>query len=198
MSKTLALGAVCVASLCGVASADLIIGNLGDNSGGGTLFGDGATTLHKAAGFAMGADSYFLDEVVLTIRDATPGSTAHVQIWEGAGVPQNMVADLTSFSFGGHAGDQDFTWTPNSQVTLNAGQTYWVYLENIFNAGDSFLWSSGNTVPTGPGATSAGFIFNGGSSSFMNTYGVFGTVVPAPAGLAAAGVLGLFAARRRR
>ena len=198
MKTRVTLCAVGAMTLAGPASADLIIGNLGDVSGGGTFFGSDATTEHKAAGFTMGGASYFLDSVVLTIVDASPGSTAHVQIWEGAGSPQSMIADLTDFSFAGHSGAQGFGWTPDSQITLAAGTTYWVYLENVFNQGDAFLWASGHTEPSGPGASHAGYIFNGGSSSFMNTYAVNGTVVPAPASAFALAALGFSAARLRR
>jgi len=198
MRTRLALGALGAVSLCGVASGDLIIGNLGDASGSGTLFGEAATTRHKAAGFTMDWASFYLDAVTLTIGGATQGSTAHVQIWEGDGGPQSMVADLTDFDFPGFSGPTDFTWSPQGQVVLHVGKTYWVYVENIFEPGDEWLWDSGFTEPSGPGAVNAGYIFNGSPSSTMNTYGVFGTIVPAPAGLAALGVMGAFAARRRR
>lgn len=184
-----------LAACCSIASAEVIISNIDDTSGGGTLFGENATTIYKAAGFTMGSDSYFLDSVSLAIAGATDGSTAHVQIWEGEDEPQNMLQDLTDFSF--PPGDGVYTWTPNVQLVLNADTTYWVYVDNIFEPGDSFLWDSGSTEPTGAGATNAGYIFNDNPSTFLNAYEVQGTVVPEPAGLALLAVGAMFTRRRR-
>lgn len=180
---------------CSVASASLIISNISDTSGAGTSFSSTATTVYKAAGFTMGSDSYYLDSVSLAIASSTVGSTAHVQIWEGDGTPQIMLQDLTSFSFPGGAGV--FTWTPNPQITLTATRTYWVYVVNMSQPGESFNWDSGSTTPTGPAATHAGFIFNGNPSSYMNSYEVQGTLVPEPSCVVLLALGGLALLRRR-
>jgi hypothetical protein len=190
VSVCLALG-LC----CAVASADIVISNIDDTSASGTAFGSSATTLYKAAGFTMGDQAYYLDSVSLAIGSATPGSTAHVQIWRGENQPDAMLQDLTDFSFPGGAGV--YTWTPNDPITLGANTTYWVYVDNIFEPGDSWNWDSGSTEPSGPAATYAGYIFNGNPSSYLNSYEVNGTPVPEPSCLAMLAMGALVALRRR-
>lgn len=168
MRKTI-IAALVLAS--GAAQADIIISNLSATRTTGTLLGPNATTIFKAGGFTMGADAYELDSVTIRITGGA-GAAADLEIWRGAGSPQVMVAQLTGPVFGA---DGNYTFTPTTSVTLEAGTTYWVYANNSPPSGE-FIWDAAVVTPSGSGATSAGYIFNGGSSSFFNAYQVEGTI----------------------
>lgn len=155
----------------GAAQADIIISNLSATPTTGTLLGPNATTIFKAGGFTMGSAAYELDSVTIRITSGA-GASADFEIWTGAGTPQVMVAQLT----GPVLANGENTFTPTTSVTLEAGTTYWVYANNSPPSGE-FIWDAAVSQPSGSGATSAGYIFNGGSSSFFNAYQVEGTLV---------------------
>lgn len=192
--NTLRLCAAIAAGAAGtVASADTIISNLAGPDGGGTLFGPAATTQFKAAGFTM-TDSYFLDSVTLAIDAPDAGATAQVSIWSGATSPQTQLLSLTGPAF---VGAGDYTFNAGGSLVLDAGDTYWIFVDNT-NQSLAFNWDSTSIDPTGIGATAGGYIFNGNPSSFRNRFAVEGSLVPTPGG---AGVLllgSLVVTRRRR
>ncbi len=188
--------ALMVGLLAGSASADVIIGNIEDADSSGTVFGPSgvSTTVYKAAGFTMGAQAFFLDSVEIDISSTNPPGTFDGAIYSDAGgAPGALLISLSAPALGG---DGQYAFTPNAQFTLEANTRYWFYLSN--NQTAEFLWDASASAPTGAHATSLGYHFNGGSSSFMNKYQVNGTMVPAPASALALGVLGLSATRRRR
>ncbi len=189
--------AACTGLCAATASASFVIGNLGDPPAAGTAFGPpGVTTVFKAAGFTMNPGSpYSLDDVQLRIDSVgAGGASATVEIWSGAAGPTAFLSAMNGPAF---VGDGVYTFTPNSAVTLNPGQTYWVYLDNTNPVGN-FVWDGSTVAPAGPLASNAGYIFNGNPSSFLNAYEVNATLIPAPAGAALFGACGLLAMRRRR
>ena len=196
--NSIVLSSIAIAAASTFATADIVIGNLGDTSGPGSAFGSNSTANYKAAGFTMTGD-YFLDSVTLTVGLSANGATPNMQIWEGDGEPLTLLYDMPDFIlpevFLGIP--QDFVWTPGSQIQLNSGTTYWVYMDNSA-AGENWNWDSGFTTPIGDGGIGAGYSFNGNPSSFRNTFQVNGTLVPAPGVLAMLGVAGLAARRKRR
>lgn len=185
---------VSLAAMCMTTPAfgDFIIGNLNGPDSPGTLFGPNATTQFKAVGFTM-TGTFALDDVMLAIDLPDAGATADVEIWTGAGAPSAFLAQLTGPVFNG-AGD--YAFTPTSQLTLNAGTTYWVYLNNA-NPNGEFQWAGSTDSPAGPHANFVGYNFNGNPSSFMNRFEVNGSTIPAPSAAALLG-LGLFGVARRR
>lgn len=187
--------AVAGTALCaGTVSADFVIGNLDAPTAAGTAFGSSAFTVFKAAGFTMTAGSALdLVDVRLRIVDIEPGgATASVQIWSGASAPTALLSTMSGDAL---TTDGVYTFTPDSAVTLNPGETYWVYVDNSEPDGE-FVWGGSADSPSGPLATNAGYIFNDGPSSFLNAYEV--NAIPTPAGVALLGAFGLAAARRRR
>ncbi len=188
---------LCAATAAGAiataASADTIISNLDGPDGGGTLFGPAATTQFKAAGFTM-TDSYFFSSVTLAIDAPDVGATAQVSIWRGSGSPQNQILDLIGPTF---TGPGNYTFDTDASIILSAGETYWVFVDNA-NQSLAFNWDSTSVNPTGTGATTAGYIFNGNSSSFLNRFAVEGRLVPTPGTAAVLGLAALATTRRRR
>lgn len=189
--------AALVSALSSVAAGDIITGNFSAGVGVGTAFGGTATTQYKTFGFTMPGSSYFLDNVILSLNFAG-GGTPRVAIWSGATAPATELTVLNNPP--NLTGQGDFTFTPASAFTLEAGQTYWVYVTAVpVSGGPNFSWdgTSPSTIPSGI-ATSVGFIFNGAPSTFNNRLQVNGTPVPAPAALSLLGLAGLAATRRRR
>lgn len=184
--------AICAAP---VATADVIIGNIGGGDLSSTAFGSGTTTVFKAAGFTMSNASYDLTGVTLAVNVAAPDALPRVSIWSGnTSGPVSELIVLTAPSI--PLGRNDLVFTPSSQFTLDANQTYWVYVEAATSG--NFNWIATQTQPSGPHATSNGYNFNGSPSSFLNKYEVSGTPVPAPSAMAMLAIGGLVAARRRR
>jgi hypothetical protein len=194
--QRVALRLALVVSACALsadrATGDVIISNLAGPNVSSTLFGPNSTTIFKAAGWTMpSGDDYFLDDVTLNLDFVSTG-TAQVEIWSGVGVPSNPELILNSPPQNG-AGN--FTFTPPVPFVMEAEGTYWAYVTALPGS-DEFRWISTSMAPTGL-ASSAGYIFNGNPSTYMNKYEVNGTVVPEPASLALFGLLGLAATRRR-
>ena len=154
-------------------SADVVIGNFGAAVGTGTAFGTNSTTIFKAAGFTMGSEAYTLDSVALTLNFAN-GGTGIFSIWTGVGTPQVRVVDLVGPP---QTGSGDFVFTPVTPLVLEAGETYWVYVESVAAPTGGFLWdaTSPSTIPTGI-ATFVNYIFNGNPSAFRNRFEVQGTL----------------------
>ena len=171
------VGMLAVAALAGAASADVVISNLNIASASGTVFGNCATTVYKAGGFTMptSGPNYELDLVQLYVNFDTspPAEDLAVSVWSGAGAPSTLLTTTTMS--GTSTGLGAFDFVPDSPVTLEAGQTYWVYVEPTIQSGCT-RWEgdSGGAQPTGI-ATSAGYIFNGNSSAFANRYEVQGS-----------------------
>jgi hypothetical protein len=169
------------------ADADVLIGNLPGNDGTYTsLNGSGGSIDSKAAGFTMPAGTdYFLDQVVLRMRIMDAANAPVVAIWsDSGGTPSAVLETLTNPAF--TAGVvADYVFTPPSQVTLTAGQTYWIVVHNQSTGADSFHWmaSSPGQTPTGT-ATSAGYLFDFTlpppvtPSGTSNSYQVEGSLVP--------------------
>lgn len=145
-----------------------IISNLSASSSTGTAFGSGSSTNFKAGGFEIVASTrYRLNSVTLDISSSDPNARNDVQIWRGTSSPTTLIASLDGPNFNGPG---EYTFETDDAVTLEAGQTYWVYVANTFP--DAFTWEGRTTGPSGVGATDAGYVFNGSSSSFLNAYEV--------------------------
>jgi hypothetical protein len=170
------------------AAADVLIGNLPGNDGTGTFLNGDTHSLDnsKAAGFTMPAGTdYFLDDVILRLEIIEAANNPVVQIWsDSGGIPGVSLITLTNpvFTIGVIA---SYSFTPPSQFTIQADQTYWVVVYNDSPGADRFEWYANNPAITPTGiATSAGYLYSTGpppptaSSSFFNSYEVNGTLVP--------------------
>lgn len=189
------IATLAMAMIAGSACADVIISNIADADNSGTRFGPVgvSTTIYKAGGFMMGAQDFQLDSVAIDISDILVTGDLDVSLYSDAGgAPGSQLVALSSPTIGP---DGVYTMTPNSAFTLEANTSYWVYVNNPGTA--DFLWDASNATPTGAHATSIGYHFNGGVSSFMNKFEVNGSI-PAPASALALGALGLATTRRRR
>jgi hypothetical protein len=182
------------------AVADPVIGNLGAPQSSSTVFGTGSTSIFKAAGFTMGAGAYFLDSVTLTLDMQGGLGNPVVSIWDGGSAPAAQLLALSAPGNLSAGGIGDFVFSAAPGFVLQANTTYWVHVASDPLDGAAFNWLSTTTgnPPAGPGASFVGYNFNGGPSSFYNIFQVNGTPVPAPAGVAAFGLLGLACGRRRR
>ena len=159
---------VAIAVAACAAHAQPIISNLSASPTTGTAFGSGSSTNFKAGGFEIVATtSYRLNSVTLDIDSSDPNARNDVQIWRGSATPTSLVASLDGPDFNGPG---QYTFETDDAVTLEAGETYWVYVANTFP--ESFVWNGRTTGPSGVGATNAGYVFNGSSSSFLNAYEV--------------------------
>ncbi len=192
LSTRAALAFACLAVLVtvppAVATADVIISNMPGNDGTGTFLNGDTHSLDnsKAAGLIMPAGTdYFLDNVVMRLEILDAANNPVVQIWSDAGgVPGVSLITLTnpSFTIGGIF---SYTFTPPSQFTLEAGQTYWVLIHNDSPGDDRFEWYANSPAITPTGiATNAGYLYSTGpppptaSSSYLNSYEVNGSQVP--------------------
>ena len=161
-----------LAVLTGIASAEPIISNLDAQPQLGTLFNENPNlTTFKACAFTMGAQPYRLDAVTIEVSDIGPAPVqADLQLWTGSGTPTTLVTALVGPAFTSAGA---YTFTPTTEVFLSAGETYWVYANNSFQG--TYRWDGRATDPTGPAATSAGYVFNGNPSAFPNAFAVEGT-----------------------
>jgi len=173
----------------------------------------------KAVGFIMGASDYSVtsltlrlsgvgdmgtDAPTISIYTATSGKTA----------PATLVGTFTNPTFTSTA-VTDFVFTPTSGITLLAGASYFITVQQVNTTGTdlNFQWENGgtltdntNTVPTGEGATHESARYGGGpsaasinlSSTRHNWYQLEGTAVPEPSSTLLAGLGALFIAGRRR
>lgn len=197
--------AACVAAAAGSASATVVIGNLpAANDGTSSALLNNLRI--KALSFTMPAGpGYFLDNVVVRLRNYEAGEAVFVQIRadDGTGNPgATVLADLV-VPTGVGAAATDYTTTPSGSVSLLGGATYWVYVAG--SATSSFDWtaSSPGIPPTGVATFGLNrFTTNGGStwtnSTIINSFQVNGTLIPTPGTLAVLAGLGLVAGRRRR
>jgi len=168
------LPVVALLALPASAQADVIISNLMDPTSVGTAFGSGASTQYKAFGFTMGSQAFAIDEVVLALSSTSAAPNPVVEIWSDAGGTPGM--SLVGFDPPPVVtGTDDFVFTAQSNITLEAGTSYWVYVVSSPMAGDPFLWDAATLLPSGANATAIGYEFNGGSSSFFNRLEVRGT-----------------------
>jgi hypothetical protein len=154
---------------------EVVISNFSAGIGTGTAFGTASTTQHKAFGFTMG-EAYTLDAVLLSMNFPEPDPTIEVSIWDGATIPQSQLITLDNPP--DLIGAGEFEFTPAAPFTLEAGETYWVYVSPVtVGAGSSYTWdgTSPSTMPSGVGATAVGYIFNGSPSTFLNRLEVQGT-----------------------
>jgi MYXO-CTERM domain-containing protein len=190
----------CFAALAAhAAHGEVIMSNLdAADDVGGTLFGPDANTVFKAYGWTMPGDAYFLDAVTLRLAAYDQGE-ARVSIWEGETEPVNELTVLDNPVGPGMKGYFNLDFTPAGSFTLEAGSTYWVYVEALDGGGNGFLWGDTDppTMPSGLG-TSVGYLFNGNPSSFFNAVEISGTLVPAPGALALFGLAALTRRRRRK
>jgi hypothetical protein len=183
------------------AAADLVIGNIDAPVVSSTVFGGGSTTTFKAAGFTMGAQAYFLDSVSLSLNMGLGEGNPLVSIWSGsAAAPTTQLFVLNNPASLAGGGTGHFEFTAGSSFTLEANTTYWLHVASDPIDGADFNWLSTDSLnpPSGPAASFNGYNFNGAPSSFYNLFQLNGTAVPAPSGVAALGLMGLAAARRRR
>lgn len=168
----------------------------------------GLTNLRlKAISFTMpAAGDYFLTGIRLRLGNYDPSETVDLQIRDHSGsntAPGANVLMTFTGAPGQGAAIQDYAFTPNGVLTLEAGMSYWLFVGG--SAGQSYDWkaSSPGIVPTGLATYGANlFTTNGGTSwtnsSIINTFVIDGKLVPAP-GLAAFGMgLAALCARRRR
>ncbi len=205
-----ALAAVVLATPA--AMADVIISNLPGNDGTSTFMnappgGSNGGGVHdsKAAGFTMPAGlGYTLDFVTLRLEYFSTASVPVVQLYSNVGgqlgVPLHTLSNPAIV-----VGTDNFTFTPTSQVDLNANETYWLLVWNNASVANSFRWlaSAPALAPTGL-ATSAGYRFSNGpppptgNSTTQNTYSINATIVPSPGAWVVVGLAGAGLVRRRR
>ena len=186
------------------ASAIAIISNLTGDDGTSTFInaplggsGGGGSEDSKAAGFTMGGASYTLDGVDLRLDFLGGPSVPVIELWsDAAGSPSAVLTTFVNPAFA--PGIATYSFTPGSAIALAAGTTYWIVATNAAAVADSYSWmaSSPGVAPSGPGATSAGYLFSfgppppSGGSGTLNSYAVNATlaVVPEPASLALLGL----------
>jgi hypothetical protein len=180
LSRCLAVSAIAGAGIVGQAHADIIIGNLTAAPSSSTVFGTGSSSIFKACGFTMGADSYDLASATLALdMGLTGGGNPVISIWDGAAAPATelfVLANPPGLSTATGAFDHVFTAPPGS--VLSAGQTYWIHVRSDPQLGIAFNWLSTSNAnpPTGAGATFVTYNFNGGSSTFYNRFQLDGSI----------------------
>jgi hypothetical protein len=145
---TVTLGLVSAAP---AARADIIIGNLPGDDGGGILF---AASGSYGAGFTM-TGSYQLTSATLTL-DVPSGRTPTVLLMSNvSGNPSGTLFTFTDPAFG--SGVQNYKFTPPNPYTLVGGTTYWLVMQgNDSTFGTEWYGSFSANTPTGLGADFAG------------------------------------------
>jgi hypothetical protein len=147
----------------------------------GTVFGAGSSTTYKAAGFTMAEDAV-LECVTLTMdftgTGGGGGGNASIEIWRGSAVPAFVIARFNSPPQNGVG---DFTFRAQTPTTLDAGETYWLYVESIEDPTGNFMWrgTTPSTPPTGT-ASHVGYLFNGNPSTVRNRFEITAAPVPCP------------------
>ncbi len=173
----------------------------------------------KAVGFTMGATDYSVTS--LTLRLSGVGNTGTdapvISIYTAntaKTTPVTLVGTFTNPTFASTAAT-DFVFTPSSGITLLAGASYFITVQQVNTAGSdlSFVWENGgtltdntNTVPAGVGATYDTARFGGGPSASVinslssrhNWYQLDGTAIPEPSSALIAGLGALLLGGRRR
>jgi hypothetical protein len=125
----------------GRAGSILVIGNLPQaNDGASSTVAALGGMYAKAVGFTMGANSLDLDSVTLRLKEqAGFESTLRVQLYGGTTNPTGPV--LASFNIPSiPTVATDVSFTPTSQVVLQASTSYWLYVTGSSNTLDGIIW----------------------------------------------------------
>ncbi len=175
-TRWLALGLLTALLLTPSAQAEILIGNLvGSNDNLATT----AIGLHtKVAGFTLPDTAYEIDSVTLRLDIGNVDTVLRLQIFDdNGGSPGTSIQNFDSPTVSA-TGTDSFVFTPTSTVTLQANETYWVVPG--LSSGSIYSWSASDPgiTPTGI-ATNAGYLYNGDSSSTLNTYQIDATIASA-------------------
>ena len=188
--------------------ADTVIGNF-PYANTTTTSADLDNLRWKALSFTMGADSYDITQLTLTLGNYTSDiDVPVVQIRADVGGLDPGAAVIGWFTAPASASTliTDHVFSPTAAFSLTAGTKYWLFVGGAA-ATTSFDWrgNSPAIVPTGLGASYGGdsrFTANGGTtwsnSATLNSFVLEGTIVPGPAALALLGLAGVIGSRRRR
>ena len=189
----LSLTLVAALSVPVAGNAVTIIGNNLSGNGSGTTLEDNDA---EAAGFTLGAASYILDNVILRLKNNGSSSgddpLANLSIWSNnssnkPGTNLKVLNQIISSNINNEISStsaSNYTFTPATQLILQAGIKYWLVLSDGRNISDDLVWLS-NGTPSGSHATNNGYLIstnNGGtwsSSTTKNQYQINGTLVPA-------------------
>lgn len=196
----LVAGIVAFAVVGAVASADIIISNLPGNDGSQTAGINGGSRT-KGMGFTMPAGTdYFLDNVIARLDITALGVIPVFEVFsDSSGSPGVLLTTLNNPAFPS-LGIANFSFTPSGSFTLVGGRSYWIIASS---ANQVYDWKTSSPFQTPTGiATHLGATFGQyvpmTTSSFLTSYEINGTVVPAPGAMAILSLGGLLAIRRRR
>jgi hypothetical protein len=210
MDKKTLIAAATLLLCVGSSSAAVVIGNYPPTNNN-QLSGIGPTQA-KAAGWTVpvAGPSYRFDSLTAQLIGFDAADAPLVRIFDdNGGVPGNAVLGLTNPT--ANTGSlADFTFTPNGDLVMAPGATYWlVFFVDTNISSTTFSWSASDPgiAPTGTFGN-AGFLFASSpagswaieSSPIFNTYEVSASPVPAPAVGAVSLLLGtlIMAGLRRR
>lgn len=179
-----------------VGRADVIIGNLGAASGGSSRI---SPIIFLGASFTMGSQSYTLSGAKIVLANTPVRETNFRLESDSAGDPSGTVlSKFTNPPFG--SGITTYMFTPSSPFTLAANTKYWL-VGSTNGADTSWVTTSPNTDPSGPGATFGGYSFSSSSGAnwsnigFTTQFQIEGTpivpavVVPEPSSLVLVGIV---------
>ena len=211
MTSLRTVSAMVLLTAAGVASGDVILGNLpGNGSGTGTNLGVGTDLADrtKGVGLTMGADAMIFQSLVALISNPDASArTLSGGIYASGGVntPGALLASFDSVDVAGGTDTAMVSLTISGGFTLDANTSYWFILDGP-TVSNGLLWESlsPNAAPVAAsGMTFNGYIFSSNGGATWGTSTIYNgvqinAVVPAPAGLALIGLGGLAATRRRR
>lgn len=151
----------------------------------------------KALGFTM-TGTFSVTSLSLRLSSVSGGTDDPlISIWTGTTAPVSQVGTFTNPAAFLGAASTTYTFTPSGTITLSAGTSYFIVVQQLNTTGPDygFIWDNGgtttsntNTVPTGTGATNGSSVFGGGpaatsinqASGRFNWYQLEGTLVPEP------------------
>ncbi|MCC5787541.1 MAG: trypsin-like peptidase domain-containing protein [Phycisphaerales bacterium] len=184
-------------TLCYEPPPDWIIGNLpGNDAARSTNLRSGRV---KAMGFTMPAgDDYEFEDAELRLEFDGTANTPFVRIFDDAGgAPGQSLGTLENPVI--TPGINTHTFTPQSPILFEGGETYWLVVYS--NGNDAMHWTASDPpqLPSGL-ASHAGSLWSGSTgpnppnasdtSSFINGYAIYASPVPGcPADLNGDGVV---------
>lgn len=157
--RLLTLLAGCVA-LAGASHAAIIIDNYPTNDGSGRGL---SNTQAQGMGFTMLGD-YTFDQVTLRFSTSTvapPTSAVSVGIYSNSGSnkPETLLVGTTGPAEFLNNTAADYTYTPASAITFDAGTTYWLVVHYTSNHAFQWKQSDPQVDPSGTGAVYFGNSF---------------------------------------